>query len=345
MKNYFLLLLIPIISLSQNKNEAENKVNEGVSLHDQGKYNDALAKYDEALNLDKNNLLALSEKAMTLNASKNYSEAINVSILAIKSHPNEDVKNVYVSYANSLDHLNQIDKALKIYDEGLNKYPKYYQLHFNKGITLVNAKEVDKAITAFQNAIKLNPNHTSSYNALAVLNQQNRIPSILASSRYLILDNKSARAKGNLDSILTLMAQGVSQKEDNSISLNINSELLDNVNNKKSTDNFSSTDLVLSMTAALDYDDKNKDKTQCQKFIDKFESICRSMNEIKKGQNGFYWEFLAPYFIEMENKKLIEPFAFIIFLPTQNSEVIKYHQENAEKIKEFYDWSKNYSWN
>jgi hypothetical protein len=99
------------------------------------------------------------------------------------------------------------------------------------------------------------------------------------------------------------------------------------------------------MAAALDYDDKNKDKTQCRKFIDKFESICRSINEIKKGQNGFYWEFLAPYFIEMENKKLIEPFAFIIFLPTQNSEVIKYHQENDEKIKEFYDWSKNYKWN
>lgn len=63
-----LLLLFPVIASAQKQEEAEQKVNQGVQLHDQGKYKEALDLYEQALALDKNNLLALSEKAMTLDA-------------------------------------------------------------------------------------------------------------------------------------------------------------------------------------------------------------------------------------------------------------------------------------
>jgi len=346
MKNLWLLILFPIVSFSQNKNAAIIKIHEGVALHDEGKYADAIAKYNEALTLDKNNLQALSEKAMTLDASKQYDEAVEVSKFAISSHPTDDLKTVYLAYANSLDHQKKTDLALKIYDEGLKKYPDYYQLYFNKGITLINSNQTEKALEYFQKSAKLNPDHASSINALAALNRDKRIPSIMASSRYLILDNKSARAKGNLDSIIDLMSAGVSQKDDKSVNLTIDPETLDKaVSKKKSQNNFSSVDLILSMaTAAVEFDDKNKDKTEVQKFIEKFESICAGLNETQKGQKGFYWEFLAPYFIEMKSKNQIEPFAYIIFIPKQSEDVIKYHQENSQKIKDFYQWSDNFVW-
>lgn len=346
MKKICLLsIFFSILSFSQNIDEAKIKVNEGITLHDSGKYNEALAKYDEALNLDKDNQLALTEKAMTLESLKRYNEAIEVSKQVLKLYPNEDNRTLYVTYANSLDHSNKANEALKTYDEGLKKYPDYYQLYFNKGITLVNLKENDKAILSFQQATKLNPNHSSSFNALAILGQSNRIASILAFSRYLIIDNKSARAKGNFDALMKLMNKGVSQTGENSISLSIDSATLDKVNKKKKGENdFSSTDMVLSMAAALDYDDKNKDKTDAQKFIIKFQTLCQSLTETQKNQKGYYWEFLAPYFIEMEKKNLIEPFAYIIFIPSKNSDVIQYNKEHSDKIEEFYNWSKNYNW-
>ncbi|RZJ44927.1 MAG: tetratricopeptide repeat protein [Chryseobacterium sp.] len=345
MKKQWLLIFIPILTLSQNKEGAKIKVIEGVSLHDEGKYADAITKYNEALTLDKNNLQALSEKAMTLDASKQYDEAVEVSKLAISSHPSDDLKTVYLSYANSLDHQKKADLALKIYDEGLKKYPEYYQLYFNKGITLINLKQTEKALECFQKSARLNPDHATSINALAALTRDTRIPSIMASSRYLILDNKSPRAKANLASIIDLMSKGVSQKDDKSINLTFDPETIDKVaSNKKSQNNFSAADMVLSMAAALDFDDKNKNKTDVQKFIDKFESICSTMDETKKGQKGFYWEFLAPYFIEMKLKNQIEPFAYIIFLPKQSADVIKYHEDNSQKIKDFYEWSDNFVW-
>lgn len=344
-KFYLLLLFFSTLGFSQNKAEAEKKIREGIALHDQKKYDEALSRYNEALNLDKNNPFALAEKAMTLETSKKYNEAIEVCDLIFKLYPNGDNKSVYVTYGNALDHSGNLDTAIKIYDEGIKKYPNYYHLYFNKGIALFNAKESTKAAEAFQNATKLNPDHAASYNALAVLDKSNRIASILASGRYLILDNKSPRAKVNLATLVSLMKRGVSQKEDKTINITFDQKSVDQIEKKIiAPNNFSITDITLTMSAALDFDEKYKDKTEIQKFTNKLTTICESMKEVKPKQKGYYWDFLAPYFIEMNDKKLLEPFANIIFLAVQDKDAIQYNEQHQDKIKEFYNWSKNYNW-
>lgn len=346
MKKFLLLsLFISSFSFSQNKKEAEQKVGEGIALHDAGKFTDAISKYDEALTLDENNQFALTEKAMTLEALKKYDESIELSKLILKFYPNDENETVYITYGNSLDHSGKTDLALKIYDEGLKKYPNYYQLYFNKGIALLNLKKTDEAVQAFQNSTKLNPNHAGSFNALAVLSQSNRVASILASSRYLTIDNQSSRAKGNLEAMIALMGKGVSKQGDNSISLSFDEEMLDKANKKKVTENnFSTVDLVLSMSAALDFDDKNKNKTDVEKYIGKFETLFQTMKEVQKKQRGYYWEFLAPYFIEMKEKNLVEPFVNSIFLAVKNKDAMDYQKNQASKLEAFNNWSKNYQW-
>lgn len=344
-KIYYLSLFVTNILLAQNAEHAYKKVDEGIELHDAGKYDEALSKYNEALILDKDNSFALYEKAMTLEALKRYDEAVETSKYILKLYPNDDNKTVYVTYGNALDHMGKPDLALKIYDEGLKKHPSYYHLYFNKGITLATSRKIEEAIKAFQASTKLNPNHPGSFNALAVLSSSNRIASILASSRYLILDNKSTRAKGNLDAIISLMNKGVSKQGDNSISLTIDENTLSKVNKKRKSENdFATADVVLSMSAALDFDEKNKNKTDIEKFAEKFKSICGALDETKKNQQGYFWEFLAPYFIEMKNRNLIEPFSNIIFLSANNGHATEYSSLNPDKIDEFYLWSKNYDW-
>jgi tetratricopeptide (TPR) repeat protein len=347
MRMYSILsVLIPIVSIGQNPVEAERLVQIGIESHDKGDYKDAIIKYDQALKLDKNNLLALSEKAITLNATQSYAEAVEISRLAIGSHKNDELKTVYVAYANSLDHLNQTENAIKVYDEGLLKYPNYYQLHFNKGITLVNSKNYDAALLSFQNAVKSNPNHASSFNAIGILEMgNNRIPSILALSRFLILENQTSRAKGGFENLKGLLSKGVSQKDDKSISIVIDPNELSKAEDKKSKENnFSSTDLILSLASAQDYDKKNEGKSDCEKFIEKFKTICSSLSEMKKGNSGFYWDYIVPYFIDMNKNKMIEPFAYIVFYPTQSDDVLKWHKSNEKSIAEFNNWSNQYKW-
>ncbi|EPL7679178.1 hypothetical protein RG089_001941 [Elizabethkingia anophelis] len=46
----------------------------------------------------------------------------------------------------------------------------------------------------------------------------------------------------------------------------------------------------------------------------------------------------------MNDKNLLEPFANIIFLAIQDKDAIQYNEQHQDKIKEFYNWSKNYNW-
>ena len=341
MKKLLFILYLPLLCLGQEKQKAEAKVEEGIPLHDKGNYTEAIAKYDEALQLDANNFLALNEKALTLSAANHHEEAIALCQVAIKAHPEENASNLYVTYGNSLDHLKQVEQALAIYNEGIEKYPDFYQLHFNKGITLANANDLPNAVLSFEYSAKLNPNHGSSINALGVLNRSNRIAAILASCRYLILDNQSTRAKANWSSLTELMSQGVSKKEDQSISITFTA---DQLNKENTPNNFSNTDLILSMAAALDHDPKFKNKTDCEKFISKFTTICHSLEETRKTGNGYFWDYLAPYFIAMEKEKLIEPFAYYIYYPSKSEDVISYYQKNSKQIEKLIQWSQRYSW-
>jgi tetratricopeptide (TPR) repeat protein len=66
MKKIILILMFPLawnISIGQNKEEAEKLVNEGIAYHDKDDYDGAISKYDKALELDKDNLLALTENS------------------------------------------------------------------------------------------------------------------------------------------------------------------------------------------------------------------------------------------------------------------------------------------
>ncbi|MDF2454607.1 MAG: hypothetical protein K0R51_600 [Cytophagaceae bacterium] len=351
MKNIFTLFAILLwssIAFGQQKEAAENLVNEGVAFHDKGDYESALATYDKALALDKDNLLALAEKALTLSAQNKLEEAITCCQLAIAKHPDdEDLKYVYSTCADAYDGLKQIDKALAVYEEGIKKFPDFYQIHFNKGIALAGVKRYDEAILSFQKSVTLNPKHPGSHNALArLLSEKKRIPSLMAYCRFFVLEPESQRAKENLAGMQNLLKGNIEKTGKNSITINIDSEMLaDTVKNGKVTENsFSTIDMILSMDAALDYDKKNKKKTEVQLFQRKFETVCAYMEEMQKDNFGFYWEYYAPYFIEMKERNLTETFSYIAFATSEDPSVKKWLKGHPKELEAFYTWSKNYSW-
>lgn len=352
MKKTILLLLFPImsnISFAQNKEEADKLVNEGIAYHDKGDYEGAISKYNKALDLDKDNLLALTEKAFSLLSQEKYDESIICCQTAIAKHPAEqDLQTVYVTYGNDLDALNKTDRALEVYDEGIKQFPDYYQLHFNKGITLSSVKKYDDALLSFQRSAMLNPKHASSHNAIArILNiKSKRIPSILAYCRFFIIEPKGKRAKENLDGMQTLMKGNVEKTGKKSVTINISSDMLSDTtaDGKPKENSFTSTELILLMDGALDFDKKNKKKSDVEQFIRKFETVCSSLKETKKDNFGFYWDYYVPYFTEMKDKNLVETFGYIAFASSDDADVAKWLKSHQTEIDTFYAWSKSFAW-
>ena len=333
----------------QQKEEAEKLVDEGIAYHDKGDYDGAINKYDKALQLDKDNILALAEKAMTLLSLQKYNEAIENCLRAIEKHQGDKaLKSVYVTYGNACDGLKKTDKSLEIYNEGIKLFPDFYQLYFNKGITLSSIKKYDEAIICFQKSASLNPKHASSQNALGrLLNATDkRIPALLAFSRFLVLEPQSKRSKENLGLLQGITKANVEKTGENSINININPATLSDTtaDGKAKENSFSSTDLILSMDAALDYDKKNKKKTEVEQFIRKFETVCASLKETQVKNYGFYWDYYVPYFVEMKDKNFIETFAYIAFATSDYPDVEKWLKTHNKDIDNFYEWSSNFTW-
>lgn len=342
----FLSLLSSIV-FGQNKAAAEKFVDEGIAHHDSGDYENALVKYNKALGLDKDNLLALAEKAMTLNTLKRYDAAIEYCEKVFDKHPvDNNFKTVYVTYGNAYDGLKQPEKSLKVYDKGIKEFPNYYQLYYNKGVTLAGVKKIDEAVKCFEKAISLNPNHPGSHNALGRLldKSDTRIRALLAYYRFLVLEPKSNRGKENLTYVKRITTANAEKMGENEISLQIDPNMLKGFDGKQKENSFKSTDLVLSMDAALDYDDKYKNETEVERFIRKTGTFFSSLEESKKNNHGFYWEYYVPYFIEMKDKKMVETFAYIAFSGSDNEKVAQWLGSHEKEVAFFYDWNKAFNW-
>lgn len=334
------------LSFGQNKTEAEKVVKEGIALHDKGDYKGAIAKYDKALKLDKDNLFALVEKAMSLMYSQKNEEAIKTCQQALSKHDkDENLKLIYVTLGNAYDGIGKPVKALESYNKGIKEFPNFYQLYFNKGVTLSGMNKLDEALECFEKSVKLNPNHASSHNAIARISSK-RIPSVMAYCRFLSLEPQGKRAKENLVELKKKLIGNVEKTGKNAITINIDGSMLNDTteDGKNKENNFSSVDMILSFSSALDHDDKNKKKSEVELFINKMEVICSTLETTKKDNHGFYWDFYAPYFIEMDKNGMIEAFAYIAFSSSDDAKVEKWIKSHKAEVDKFLNWSKNFTW-
>jgi tetratricopeptide (TPR) repeat protein len=347
MKRLMLLLMFVStcsIVCAQQQVAAEKLVQQGIQLHDKGDYDGAITKYDAALLLDEANLFALAEKALTLLTAKKFDESVKVCKIAIRNHPGEAMLNtIYLTYGNALDEQKQTDKALDIYDEGIKKFPTFYQLYFNKAITLERVMKHDESLTCLHKSVSLKPNHPGSHNLIARIqyDKNQKIPSLMAYCRFMTLEPLTDRAKENLTNIQTLMKGNVEKTGDKSITINVDPATLA----KPTETSFSSQELMLQADAALDFDPKYANKTTVEQFIRKLDNVCASLKESKASKSGFYWDYYAPYFIDMKDKQMVETFSYIAFASSNMKDVSAWLNTHTTEIQKFFDWSKAFVWN
>ena len=341
----FTLTLISTIVFAQQKEEADNLVQEGVVFQDKGEVDSAFSRYNLALKMDRDNLAALAEMAYSYLSIEKYDEAISYSKRALKTHPHDPVlKTVYVSYGNALDGEGKTAKAVDVYNEGIQFFPDYYQLYYNRGISQIKLNLAGDALLSFERSTTLNPKHASSHNAIGrLLFMTNKIPSLMAFCRFLVLEPDSKRSSANLDNVQKILSEHVSKKGANNVTVSVNPQLLD-TNKKKEKNNFSGAELILAVNAALDYDSSNINKTDVVKFIRKISTLCKYLQETEKDNYGFYWDYYVPYFIEMNDKGLTEVFAYIALSSSEDPTVKVWLDSHNTDVKAFYTWSDAFKW-
>lgn len=343
------LLLISGTARAQDVLMVRELVGEGVALYDQGQYEQAVAKYQQALAALPGYATAQAELAMAYAALNRHEEAVALCRQLLQAHPADADPLVYLTYGNSLDASKKSDEALAVYRQGLQRYPDSYLLYFNQGVTLAGQEKEDEAVASFQHAIGLNPAHASSHMVLGgvQLGAGTRIPAILALARFLVLEPGSGRSAQRQALLDQALMQGVSQADAHNVTINIPAVSPKKGKDKKAgPDDFGSEEASLSLSGAFTLDAKNKNKTKTELFIDQFGTLCKLMGERGKGAGGgFTRTYYVPYFVELERKGYVPAFAYLVHSSQAAApEVQRWLAAHPTEVQVFREWSKNYDW-
>ena len=226
MKTFILSVIFPVMitSLSaQNPNKQKEYYKKGIELHDQQLFDEAIATYLEAYNLDSLSELApdiLYEIAFSNHSLKKYADAEKYSRLSIAKDPAEIHK--YILLGSILDDSERQEEALEIYHkafqmaENSDNKKLAGNLSFNMGITYFRNNDFENAEKYLLHAVNSRPLHFRSNFLLAQarVEQQKANLAIFNLFYVIFLDQKeeACNHENTFRFIINLIRRGVDYK-------------------------------------------------------------------------------------------------------------------------------------
>lgn len=343
---------------AQDPAAAKIKVEEGVELHDKGEYKKAIKKYDEALKLDKDNSLAMSEKALTLNAMGEYetSAALCQDIIT-KHYGSRDLPMVFVTYGNCMDQLKRPEASLRVYDQAIQEYPEVALLHFNRGITLFGMDSLPSADRSFQRSARLNPYHPGTQRQMAHLlhRQGNIVPSVLAISRTLMIDPVGRFATTDLSLLRELVGGNVETNKKGNSTIYLDASKMEDLNDSTIRENdFRRSETALTLLGGLSLastinDALKKEGVATNEAVEagNFKMLlgflAGSLKDMRSANFGFYWENHAAWIVALNDAGHIEALSHLLAASSEDKAVARWLEENKEKVDTYYAWEKEYT--
>lgn len=332
MRKIILILLLCTFAVSAQEGDDFKKLMEvGIANHDKGKYKEAIEFYEKALELQPKSELALYEISLSYFSLKDYKNTVKYCNKILKKGK-KHLLPAYINKGNALDMMGKSKKSIKVFEEAIEKLGDHYLLHFNLAINHLKMNETDKAEVHFKEAVQNNPFHGSSHFYLAKINHfnQKRIPTLLASYYFLLVEPETIRAGEIYDILKENLKSGV-KKSDNGKDVTIN--LNPNLNSE-----FSAIELMISMMEASKNLEENKSKSESELFVENTESLFKMLGEFadKKNKESVWWNFYVPMFSKIGNSEHIETYCkFITQLDTKSKIWL---DNNEEKMKSFIEW-------
>lgn len=130
-----------------------------LQAEDDGRANEAIQLYQEAINADKNSPLPRFKLAALLLEHNKYQEAINVSRLFVKRWP---WWSAYLILGNSYQYLGQYSRAIRALNKSIEIKPKP-ETWFFLAYSLTSLGRDKKAIACYQKAIELDPDYDEAH--------------------------------------------------------------------------------------------------------------------------------------------------------------------------------------
>lgn len=324
-------------------------IQEGIKLHDAGKYDEAIQKYEQVLKENPDCSVALYEMALSYYKKKDFAKFTDVATQGIKYKSNE-LPQFYEMIGNLLDDLGKPKEAIEVYKDAIKilEDKKEYQrslssIYYNMGVTYTRQKQYKEARDVLKKSVENNFAYPSPNYLLALIFNGTgyKIPALLASARLISLELETPRAKDAVKIFLDI-AKGSATKEANGdVTINLN------LGGPTDEGDFGAIELLLAISGQADdakdeADKKEKPKTEEEKFVSKIELLISFLSEDKKVKSTFVGRNYVPFMVEMKNRGYVQIFAYLVLQQSGNKTAEKWLVDNSQKTLEFINWAKSY---
>lgn len=333
MKKNIIVLLLIIVSLSIKAQETFEKFIEvGIANHDEGKYEEAIKYYKKALKLKPDSELVNYEISLSYFNLKDYKNTIKYCDKVLKKGSKHALP-AYINKGSSLDMLGKTKKSIKVFEKAISKLGDHYLLHFNLAINYLKINKYDTAENHLKKGIKNNPFHDSSHYYLAKINnaKNNRVPTLLASYYFLLIDPESIRAQEIYEILKLNLSKGV-KKDKNGKDIRIN--LNPNIDGE-----FGAVDMMISMLEASKNLEENKKKSKEDLFEENTKSFFTILEELKENKKeSIWWDFYVPFFYKIVKSEHFD--TYCKFITQMDMKSKSWLDNNEEKLNAFFEWIK-----
>jgi tetratricopeptide (TPR) repeat protein len=135
------------------------------SLQFEGKSNEAITHYYNALSFNPDYTNARCNLANTLKEQGSIDEAIGHYRKVLKIQPDDAA--VHNNLANAFQSQGNLAEAIEHYHRAIEAEPGLFEAYANLGLVLKETEQFDEAIEHFQKAVRINPNHPVPFDNMA----------------------------------------------------------------------------------------------------------------------------------------------------------------------------------
>jgi tetratricopeptide (TPR) repeat protein len=146
---------------------AEAAINRGIELAEQGKHDEAIAQFREAVRIDPDDADARHRLAITLADQGKLDEAVAEYRAAIRIQP--DLAESHYNLGLALYLRGDLDQATVEYRAAIRLNPEFTAAHYEFGKALALQGKLDEATAEFREAIRIQPDDASAHAILGTI--------------------------------------------------------------------------------------------------------------------------------------------------------------------------------
>ncbi len=311
------------------------RLQEGVALHDGGRFADAAEVYEAILTENPDSAQVLAESCLSWSASGDCEKALEFAMRGAE-YQSPWLGQFYSLAGQCYEKTQRGEQAVPFFQAAIGAQPGDFLAYYQLGVTCAGLKRLDEAREALKAAVALAPDQPDPHYALGMVLRAGgfRVPALLALLRFLVLEPETDRAKG---------------------ALQIVSELLDALGGKAEAEGRAAgadSDAEGDFTAVAGAATQTWNRELDDPVADGWSRMTSTVGALfdRLGKEDPAWgktfsgKFYVPYFADLSARKWVPPFCAHIFRATGNDLVEAYCRNEGPKVNAFLKWSALYRW-